>query len=375
MFKRLSNQLEVDYEKKQLIDKILHTIILKEDRLECCEMADYYSNKLYQSKYCPKCHKKYQDNENFCSYCLIRLKKIDDIIRIKDIKAKQAFEVKGDNTYKTFEEIFIHENMEKIKNFNFTLNDYNKIIKNIKIAALNEFDDLVKSNGLILDYLNITDKILLFTKSFVEVDYKSHGQELGEFEFNKINIDDRQTEGLQITTLIHELSHFLLKEILSHILCKLLDCSKNPIIESISVFSLSNLPLTRLIDEYCAHTVEGRFAVYGYQDYSSFIQIQSSLKDRMPDDEIEIAKSIGNTLSLSIKDILESYVDDELREDIKDQFLDDVCHGPNYKMLAYENCNQLNDNGFIQAIWLILSEGFEIAITSIEKLELYEKSF
>ena len=158
-------------------------------------------------------------------------------------------------------------------------------------------------------------------------------------------------------------------------MCRILDCTKNSYIDAISTFILTYSPLHRLIDEYCAHTVEGRFTVYGYQDYSSFIQIQESLKDEMSPDEIEIAKSIGNTFSISIKSILESYLDDELRHEIKELFLDETLDRPKYEMLAMENCNKLKGRGFMQAIWLILSEGFEVSSFNIEKLEEYEKNF
>ena len=102
--------------------------------------------------------------------------------------------------------------MDLLSNSKFKVKDYNEIIMDIKKAAFLEFDDLIRSNGLVLDYLDLSDKILLFSKSFVEVDYKSFGQELGTFSFDRIEIDDRQMPSLQITTLIHELSHFLLKE-------------------------------------------------------------------------------------------------------------------------------------------------------------------
>ena len=277
--------------------------------------------------------------------------------------------------YATFDEIFTPENAEKINDFKFRLKDYKGIINDIKRTAFLEFDNLVKSNGLVIDYLDILDKVLLFSKSFVEVDYKSYGQELGVFAFDRIEVDDRQLPGLQITTLMHELSHFLLKEILAHVLCKLLDCTKNSSIDAISTFILVYSPLSRLIDEYCAHSVEGRFTVYGYQDYSSFLQIQKSLEGEMPSEEIEIAKSIGNTFSISIKEILEAYLDDDLRDDIKTQFKEDVLDMPKYDMLAMENCNKLKSKGFMQAIWLILSEGFEVASVNIEKLEEYKKNF
>ena len=43
----------------------------------------------------------------------------------------------------------------------------------------------------------------------------------------------------------------------------------------------------------------------------------SSFDEEMPQEEIEITKSIGNTFAIGIKNILESFLDRELREDIK----------------------------------------------------------
>ena len=387
MFNDLSQYLQVDREKQRMIDDmmpkvsapvIFHSKIkygASDDFADYSLCEDIKMDRLPFTKYCPQCHRKYPEEENFCFDCLVKLKNISEITKVCDIKTKPEFKFKGTNDYVAFEEIFTPENAEKINDFKFALKDYKGIVKDIKRTAFLEFDNLVKSNELVLDYLDILDKVLLFSKSFVEVDYKSYGQELGIFAFDRIEIDDRQLPGLQITTLIHELSHFLLKEILAHVICNILDCNKNSSIDAISTFILTYSPLNRLIDEYSAHSVEGRFAIYGYQDYSSFLQIQKSLEGEMPSDEIEIAKSIGNTFSLSIKEILESYLDDDLREDIKVQFREDVFDGPKYEMLAMENCNKLKSRGFMQAIWLIISEGFEVAGMNIEKLEEYKKNF
>ena len=220
--------------------------------------------------------------------------------------------------------------------------------------------------------MNILDKIILFVKSFVKVDYKSSGGQLGYFEENTVFIDDRQTRSLQITTLIHEVSHFIIHEILTEILCKLLDTTKNSFIEEIIYFVLSYSSFTQLIDEYSAHNVEGRFTVFGFQDYSSFIQIVQNLDGEMSDDDIEITKSIGNTFALSIKEILESLIDSDLREDIKDQFMKDVLDRPNYRALEMENYKILNEYGLLKAIWLILNEGCEIAALNIDKLKQTE---
>ena len=376
--KKLSGYIQVDKEKSALIEDVLEPPLMVSalpDHLVTEKLSADYCDYSYvpQEKYCPKCNRKYPKEENFCFDCAVRLKNLEDKIRVCDIKTKPEFTFKGKNSFDDFGEIFTEENINKINELKFTIDEYKRITNGIKKTALKTMDSLIKTNELFLDELSLLDSILLFTKSFVEVDYKSHGQELGFFEFGKITIDDRQTTSLQITTLIHELSHFLLKEILTQIICKVLDCNKNEFTESIAIFILSYSPFTQLIDEYCAHTVEGRFAIYGYQDYSSFIQIERSLDGEMATEEIEITKSIGNTFANSIKDILESFIDEDLRDDIKSQFKKDNCEDPNYDMLAMENCNKLSEDGLIKAIWLILTDGFIQASLNTEKLEEYRK--
>ena len=133
---------------------------------------------------------------------------------------------------------------------------------------------------------------------------------------------------------------------------------------------MSYTPFTQLIDEYSAHNVEGRFTIFGFQDYSSYLQIEKSLNGEMSLDEIEITKSIGNTFAVNIKEILESFIDRDLREDIKDQFLSDVLDRPNYAALRMENCQILNDEGFVKAIKLILNDGFEVASANIDRMAI-----
>lgn len=171
--------------------------------------------------------------------------------------------------------------------------------------------------------------------------------------------------------MIHELSHFLLKEILVGVLCKLLDCASNRFIDVIVTYVLAYSNFTQLIDEYSAHCCEGRFTVYGYQDYSSFLNIIAQMDGEMSRDEIEITKSIGNTFANAIKDILEIFIDRDLREDIKSNFLNYHYESPNYEMLKLENCEMLTDEGFLKAIWLIISEGFAAAGKNLEILNNY----
>ena len=256
-----------------------------------------------------------------------------------------------------------------INAFDFTIDDFKDVLHSIRAQAFANLDGLIRDNGLDLDEMDVLDKIILFAKSFVNVEYKSYGEELGYFEFDKIYVDDRQRTSLQITTFIHELAHFLIKEILTRTVCEILDCTKNRHVESVVTYILTYSVFNNLIDEYAAHSVEGRFTIFGYQDYSSFIALQSDLDE----EHIDMAKTIGNTLSIYIKDMLEGFIDWDLREEIKDQFLADTIEKPNYAQLSFESCSRLNDEGLMKAIWLILSEGFRNA--DAEVIESYEQQF
>ena len=394
----LSRYGQEDVEKRDLIDGVLKEFSLKIERLEynyCeddfmdvesspaydyeeCEDNDYIKPVLREpevelpaiSKYCPECGRTYPDHEVVCLDCSVRLKNLSDKLDVSEIESDFIFMVDGKNDFKSFDELLGEDNLARIDEFDLAYGDYEYILHEIKSQAFRNFDKLVKENEIDFDGLDILEKIILFAKSFVKVDYKSYGGELGYFEKDTISIDDRQSKSLQITTLIHELSHFLLQEILVHVLCRLLDASRNPLMESVVAFILSYIPFTRLIDEYAAHNVEGRFTLFGFQDYSSFIQIERSLEGEMSRDEIEITKSIGNNFAVSIKEILEALIDRPLREDIKDQFRKDVLDRPNYDFLSMENCRILNEEGFLKAIWLILNDGCRAAALNIEKLSL-----
>ena len=375
MLSELSEFLEVDIEKQLLIDNLLsqeHIVRLCSPRLDdlCADLKMEY-RELPFSKFCPKCHRKYPDSENACYECLVTLKDIKEKTPVKDIDNRPKFTFKGKNDFKDFKSILTEDNLVKVNEFRFTMKNYENIIKNIKKTSLKNVDEMIKSNYIDMRELSILEKILLFAKSFVKIDYKSYGQELGFFEKDKIIIDDRQNDSLKITTLIHELAHFILKEIINGVLCKLLKCSKNNYINIISEYILSYDNFPMLIDEYSAHCCEGRFTVYGYQDYSSFLSIIERMNGEMSRDEIEITKSIGNNFANTIKDILEMFIDDDLRDEIKSEFEWHNHDKPNYEMLKLENCNKLTDEGYLKAIWLVVTDGFKTAMDNIDELEKY----
>lgn len=360
--KKISIDVAEEYDAKKDVCQEKNNVVLRAPSLEKLFIAE-------KVKYCPECGRKYPQSENVCLDCLVRLKNISDKPDVIEIESNPQFVFEGVNDFKSFDELLDNGNLTKINEFEFTYDEYLRIIHDIKSQAFRNFDGLVKENEIEFDELDILEKVILFAKSFVKVDYKSFGGQLGYFEKDTIFIDDRQTKSLQITTLIHELSHFLIQEILIHVVCRILDASRSPLVEALLAFILSYTSFTQLIDEYSAHNVEGRFTIFGFQDYSSYLQIEQSMEGEMSRDEIEITKSIGNNFALSIKEILEALIDKPLREDIKNQFLEDNMDMPNYAALKMENCQILNDEGFIKAIWLILNDGCVVASSNIEKLE------
>ncbi|MBE6490775.1 MAG: zinc ribbon domain-containing protein [Methanobrevibacter sp.] len=373
----LSKYTEIDREKIELIrsampemevrEKVYYSKDLIEDQMDFSPELSLNAPPIdYKiTKVCPKCGRKYPDSEIFCFDCAVALKDIEKV-NVRQIDIDHEFTVEGENSYTGFNEILTAENLLELTKFEFGRDDFNEIIRNIKLKALKNFDSAIKANEIDLDTLSILEKVILFTKSFVNVEYKSYGQELGFYRFNTIFVDDRQLDALQITTMLHELTHFLIKEMLTHILCRLLDASKTNEIESIVTFILSYSAENCLIDEYAAHTVEGRFTLIGYQDYSSFLNIQKTIE--RSDEEIDMLKTIGNSLANVVKEIVESFIDSDLLEDIKRQFRRDILDQPNYSQLRLENCTLLNDIGFLRAIEFILVDGFAVSMDNIEKL-------
>ena len=348
--KGLSKYTMVDVEKRNLIDECfpVRRALYSKMADECCDYEVINECSLEEikiddpiTKVCPKCGRKYPGFENFCFECSQKLKDIEHV-NVKDITVGHEFTFDGHNTFTDFTEIFTKENLLKVDGFELDRSDFNHIIASITSTALKNMDAAIK------------------------VDYKSYGQELGYYSFNRIYVDDRQLNALQITTILHELTHFIIKEMLTQILCRLLDASKTRPIESIIAFILTYSDENCLIDEYAAHTVEGRFTLFGYQDYSSFLNIQNSIDK--PADEIEMLKTIGNTLATVVKGILESFIDDDLLDSIKTQFKADILDSPDYSQLKHENCILLTDEGLFTVLHCILVDGFATASQNVDRL-------
>lgn len=200
----LLNKSVIDWEKRELITSIIHLIRSKR------AMMDEYCDERYDlaklsapillkrlEKICPQCHTKFPKSENFCPECSLRLVDIN-AINIEDIQIPH--EINTENIELT--EIFTKKNIDKLSDFNFTKNDLNQITDNIKASSIKTLDKALKDNHIYFDDLYVGDKILIYAKAFTNINYKNYGQELGNYLLGEITIDDRQSDILQITTLL-----------------------------------------------------------------------------------------------------------------------------------------------------------------------------
>ena len=314
-------------------------------------------------KICPKCHEKYTKEENFCgmhdypvdlcyikdlvkkckgcgseypeeyNYC-IRCEWDEPLVtfaeprphidEIRDLKynPNKKYNFKNHiNNFTEFADLLNDKNIILLKQFNFTQPQLDNIIKNIIKTYQQNLSAFIRIYDIDFDRLYLLDKILLFSKSLVKTEYKSvKGSDFGYYGFNEIHIEDRTETAYEITTIIHELSHFLLSEIFEQIMSEILNTNKTDALEAFVCYVLHNDIFNRVIDEYCAYTVEGRFEILGYQDYGSYKSLLGEFSKKYSKVHLDVAKTIGNTLAIYIKSIIESFIDDELREEIKDEF-------------------------------------------------------
>ncbi len=262
-------------------------------------------NKFILEHVCPYCG---SINENFANYCIKCHNQINPI-SIDD-----------------FDVLFSEYNENLLLNAHITDDEYNKLLKNIFLRA--NFNEIHGST--------IKDKILNLASIFTPCKTKARGYERGFiFLGNYIFYDDRMDESVQIATIIHELAHYLLFAIVESLLCDIFNVNTSSTLQSFIWYFLT-IPEFKIMNEYCAHTVEGRFIPYGYQNYGSFnVLIENSNFD---DESIKTMEMFGNSFANEIIVYLEKYIGNDLRQEIKLQYKMDL-KNPNYDSIV----NETND--------------------------------
>lgn len=233
-----------------------------------------------------------------------------------------------------------------IDDFDILFSDYNlNLLANAEISDY-EYLDIVSKIFKRADYFEIygdtiKNKILNFAGNFTECRTKARGYERGFiFLGNCIYYDDRLDDSVQISTIIHELAHYFLFSIVEGMLCRIFNVKPSVTLQSFIWYFLT-LPEFKIMNEYCAHTVEGRFVPFGYQNYGSYNLLVKKLE--MDSDSLEWTVMFGNTFANEIIAYLEKYIDEDLRYEIKMQFRKDMAE-PSYESILTESNDYLSLN-------------------------------
>lgn len=280
-----------------------------------------------------------------------------------------------DNHFDDFKDIFTLKNRDRLEYTFLTPQQYRSILNKIKSTSDTILVKIINENNIDLNSLSTFEKILLFTESFVgDINYKRFGDKLGIYVFNKIQLDGRFDISIQIATLIHELAHHLLAEIFEQAAMILLNSDKTDAIEHYVDFSMRPLP-SALLNEYCAHTVEGHFTPQEYHHYGSYEKILKEFDMETDRELIDECKKIGNTFSQDILTIIEPYIDYNLRREIKQQFKEDNPDLPVSQAVSFETDETLEISHVLTFINFILLTGFDEALKNPEILDDFKKHF
>lgn len=284
--------------------------------------------------YCSKCGEKNSPTKDYCINCGSVLRKLDN------------FKV-GDKIT-SFEDMFTQKHKEQLNEIPLTNEIYELILNNIYETGKKS----LKNKGS-----TALEKVADVVEAYAKWSYKSKGGELGFYSANNIKLDDRLNDSVQIATLIHELSHHLLAEIHEQILMYFWEVEKTYEIEVFVQYILAS-GTVHLMNEYCAHTVEGRFIPHGYQNYGSFNSILEEQKDELDHDTVVISLVLGNTIAEDIIHLLEHFIDEDLRHEIKQQYNKDQLP-PSYSQIGMETTDMMDGNSRNELIMGPLAGSFD----------------
>lgn len=261
-----------------------------------------------------------------------------------------------------FETLFSRYNKDLLLNAEISDEKYNELLANMFIRA--DYVDI---------YGNTTkNKILNFASVFTECRPKARGYERGYIiQTNCIYYDDRLDDSVQIATIIHELAHYFLFNIIENLLCYIFNVDTSTTLQSFIWYFLMNIEF-RIMNEYCAHTVEGRFIPYGYQNYGSFNALVKNLD--LNQEDLDNMVILGNTFANEIIVYLEKYIDEDLRQEIKVQYRKDL-NSPAYESIFTETDNcwplSLKNSVVIKLLYDVFEEASDEDV--IEELKIIKE--
>ena len=297
------------------------TLNLKENNY-----CTHCGNKFITEHICPFCG---EVNPKYATHCIKCLKQINPL------------------TIEDFDILFSEFNQNLLLNAEISDYEYNELLSNIFLRAkyVDIYGDTVK------------EKIINLASIFAPCKPKSRGYERGFiFLGNSIHYDDRLDDSVQIATVIHELAHYILFTIIESLLCEIFKVRTSTTLQSF-VWHFLTLPEFKIMNEYCAHTVEGRFIPYGYQNYGSFNSLLENT--RLDEDSINTMVMFGNNFANEIIIYLEKYIDEGFRHEIKLQYKMDL-KSPNYDSIFIETSDcfplSVKNSTIINILYDVLKE-------------------
>ena len=219
------------------------------------------------------------------------------------------------NKYESIYKVTSTKNINLFKQKKLNSEIYYNLLDNVMEEVLNRIDKNSKAH--------IYNKITQFVSYFAEIQYESIKEADGLYSCNVIKLDTRGKAIKKIAVLIHELAHHLLSEILEVSLMYLFDSVKTDAIEAFVWYALNFKKEYRLMNEYCAHTVETYFIPFHYKNFESFNKVltEFDLNNGEDVEKINNATILGNTFAQDIIYMLNQYFDDELKKQIMKQFV------------------------------------------------------
>ena len=307
------------------------TLNLKENNY-----CTHCGNRFIAEHICPYCG---AANKDYTTHCVKCSKQINPI------------------TIDDFDTLFSEFNQNLLSNAEISNHDYNEMLSSIFLRAkyVDVYGDTTK------------DKIFNLASIFAPCKPKSRGYERGYiFLGNCIYYDDRLDDSVQIATVIHELAHYILFDIIELLLCGIFNVNTSSTLQSFVWYFLT-LPEFKIMNEYCAHTVEGRFIPYGYQNYGSFNSLLESTN--LDSEAVKTMMMFGNNFANEIIIYLEKFIDDDLRQEIKLQYKMDL-KSPNYDSIFIETSECFPLDVKNRTIMNILGEVLKEASDSETRKEL-----
>lgn len=213
--------------------------------------------------------------------------------------------------------LFTEENLIAILNYDLSKKKYNRLL-DITFEGLKYID---------LNNKTTKEKILEIAKVFGTPKLKSSGYVKGENKYDIISYDDRLSESEQIATIIHETAHCIIFNFFVTLFCDMLQIGYSKLVRHFIHLCLSGSIILGeyvvLLNEFYAHTVENRFIPFEHQNYGSYNNIINNSTEDFSFIEENNENNLPYSLAQDVINKLDSYMDENLRNDIKNQFKKD----------------------------------------------------